>query len=369
MSNYDIKATAFVFVHEKLTPIIGKPDHSSITTIKKQVYANAYNNPCNLGGGDFGYLGLIMTANKYAEQFPSGNPVIPFAKPGALDATATDEEKKAHAQQLLDLRTMDALLKKQVLAAIDHIYLSSIENDLTGFATCTTKDILEHITKQYDIIDYDALQANRELLDAPWNFTEPIHMLWTRINNCKRFATAGKSEIDDMTAMQATYKVLKQTGVFATHVVIWKQKPENEWDLDEFKKFFDEADRERIAMTAKEAGYTGNKPSEKTSYANAVTNGTTAKSTSNENESTGTNTTTKASPKFLMFGDKKIWYCWSHGGSLSQQHTSMTCTNPLPGHVKHATWINMCGGCGDHIWAKQNKYFKKKGTETESTGN
>ena len=72
----DIKATTFVFPHEILTPIVGKPTHETVKLLRKEAYANAYENECTLGGGDNGYLGLIMPANEYRDiQIKAGTAV------------------------------------------------------------------------------------------------------------------------------------------------------------------------------------------------------------------------------------------------------------------------------------------------------
>jgi hypothetical protein len=37
-------------------------------------------------------------------------------------------------------------------------------------------------------------------------------------------------------------------------------------------------------------------------------------------------------------------YCWTHGSTANNTHTSATCRNKAPGHVDHATWRNKQGG-------------------------
>ena len=55
-----------LFQYERLTRILGKPDFLSLTTIEKQIKANAMAVCSNLGGGNHGHLGLVITPQKYA---------------------------------------------------------------------------------------------------------------------------------------------------------------------------------------------------------------------------------------------------------------------------------------------------------------
>jgi hypothetical protein len=336
MSSIDIKATSFVFPHETLTPIIGKPTHDTVNLLRKELYANAFGNECTLGGGDNGYLGIIMPNDKYLKQ-QAVNPV-PFEKPDPPDPTEPDAIKKSINQKILDYKAMEAHLKRQILAAIEREYIEALDDDSVGFARITAKALLEYIVVKYDVITFAELSTNREKLSDTWDSSEPIHRLWSRTQQIQRFAEAGNKPIDDDTAMHALLSVLQKTGVFTTHITIWNQKPQNTWTMREFQDFFDAADKEQLLHTSKEAGYANAvKSVTKTVSANAAINNT-------------------DHDKFVMvFGDKKIYYCWSHGGSTNANHTSKTCNNPKNGHVNLATWDNTCGGCTDLMISAQNK--------------
>ena len=342
--SFDIKATTFVFPHETLTKIKGKPTHESVKLLRKELYANAYENECTLGGGDNGYLRIIMPNDNYAKlQTDMGiETPVPFTKPNVPSATANDIETKTINQQRLDHKAMEGHLKKQIIDAFDHEreYIEAIDDDSMGFAKFTPKALLAYITNKYDVITYSELNANREDLDATWDSSEPIHRLWSRTQKVQRFAKAGKKEIDDDTIMHALLTVLKKTGVFATHITIWKQQPEHTWTLKAFQAFFDEADKERNEHTSKEAG-----------YANAVKTGT----KTNTQSANAATTNDEHDGTYLTFKGKKVYYCWSHGGNTNANHTSMTCNRPNNGHINTATWDNMCGGCSDMLISYQNK--------------
>jgi hypothetical protein len=342
-----MKATTFVFPHETLTKIDGIPTHESMTLIRKELYANAYANECTLGGGDNGYLGLIMPTEKYIQLQRDNNVTRPieFKQPDPPDPTASATVITTTSKIILDCKTMEAQLKQQLLAAVDREYLNALDDDCMGLGQVKAKALLAFMEKKYDIITYDEIIANRAKLDEPWDASEPIHKLWSRTLKVQRFATAGKKPIDDDTAMHALLNVLKDTGVFMTHITIWKQKPVNTWTMSAFQEFFDEANRERDTHTAKEAG-----------YANAVKTG--PKSTT-ERANIATSDTGIAHDKYIMtFGNQKVYYCWSHGGGTNAKHTSATCNRPKSGHINLATWDNTCGGCTDILISQQNKNYR-----------
>ena len=289
----DIKATTFVFPHEILTPIVGKPTHETVKLLRKEAYANAYENECTLGGGDNGYLGLIMPANEYRDiQIKAGTTVASdFIKPIPPDPAANATIISSTNKKILDYKAMEGHLKRQILAAVEREYIESLDDDSVGFARITAKALLEFIVQKYDVITYHELVTNREKLSETWDPSEPIHRLWSRVQQVQRYAAAGLKPIDDNDAMHALLEVLQKTGIFAMHITIWKQKPENTWTMHAFQEFFDEANKERHLHTSKEAG-----------YANAVKKGTPT------NKASANAATDKAyDGTYVMLGDKKIF--------------------------------------------------------------
>ena len=55
----------------QLTPIVGELTYTTLKTIKDQLKANASSIPTTLGGGNHGYLGLILSPATYATISPT----------------------------------------------------------------------------------------------------------------------------------------------------------------------------------------------------------------------------------------------------------------------------------------------------------
>jgi hypothetical protein len=333
MSFANIKADTFIFPHATLTPIAGEPTHATIKTLKSELYANARHNLTTLGGGNLGYMGILMTAADYAKlQTDAGNPNpdafdIPAA-PAALTAASTDIEKsdfQEAKQHRANCNAMEALLQQQIIAAIDAKYIKKIKNATFGFACIKCERILQHIITTYDKITPEDMLLNQEALGAPFDCNNPIVDLWERIDECQQFAIDGGAPIHDVMVMVTILKVIKETGQFTTFVAHWNRMKDPK-TLDEFTEYFTDCDTERKLQTAKEAGYHS------------------ANNTKTITPSTAIISTTNA-PSHIICNDHKVYYCHTHGGTLNSKHTSATCSNPGPNHVRNSSWTNPCNGC------------------------
>ena len=52
------------FIHKVITKVVGKPTRDEIKRVLEQAQENAAAVPCELGGGNHGYLGITMTATE-----------------------------------------------------------------------------------------------------------------------------------------------------------------------------------------------------------------------------------------------------------------------------------------------------------------
>ena len=303
----DIKTTNFVFSHIKLTEIEDKPTNATITILKQEVYANAIGNECTLGCGNFGYLGLIMPEADYrAKQIAIAPDDIfsPFNKP-IVDPTADDATQKEDERKLRDYKAMDIVLKQQILSAIDTSYITRLKDAEVGYAAVTAKQILQHLITKYGTITFEDLAKNTEVLNEPWNSEKPICTLWDRIMECQRIAIAGGVTIDDKVAMYTALNLLKDTGLFSSYILNWRQANpiQAAWTMAAFQEYFDRADEDRKQnITTKDAGFHG------ANAAVTTTKNETKKDTAKQEGATRT-TTNFVDPDT----GKKIYYCWSHG--------------------------------------------------------
>ena len=96
------------FANPSLTPIQGEPDADTLITLKNQLKANASSVPSNLGGGNHGHLGLVLSPATYA--LLANTPFATPAHPGALvippgtTAAMSTVLREQHTELMRDFR-------------------------------------------------------------------------------------------------------------------------------------------------------------------------------------------------------------------------------------------------------------------------
>jgi len=176
----------FTLPHPKLTPIVGTPTNTTVKLLTKEVYANAHAVPSTRGGGGHGHIGMIMTPQAY--QTLAGTafqlPVHPGNSP-TIPATQTQYQiaegvrlYKATIAKLSLAASLREELKKQILAAVDRLYLTILEDTTFGFSEVTVLDMLTHLSTTYSTITRNDLERNRASIATLWSPSDPIKTLW-----------------------------------------------------------------------------------------------------------------------------------------------------------------------------------------------
>ena len=86
-TNIDYVHTSFQY--PVLTKVLDTPTYALLKHIKDEMKANATNVQCNLGGGKYGHLGLVLTPAEYATV--STTPYVRPVHPGANAAPAATQ--------------------------------------------------------------------------------------------------------------------------------------------------------------------------------------------------------------------------------------------------------------------------------------
>ena len=83
MTSTRIDYATTYFPHSSTTPIRGEPSYKSLKKLKNELRANASSVDSDLGGGDHGYLGLVLSETEYRRICPD-DPFEPPEFPGPL---------------------------------------------------------------------------------------------------------------------------------------------------------------------------------------------------------------------------------------------------------------------------------------------
>ena len=128
------------FEHKSLTRIIGEPTLSRLHLMLLQLKANISSIPSTLGGGQHGYIGVILSPVTYAT-LNHMQPFEPPIHPGILQVNLPAMQyeialaKTLHNESICTFHSyllIQRALVQQVLKVIDEKYVSSLRNRITG---------------------------------------------------------------------------------------------------------------------------------------------------------------------------------------------------------------------------------------------
>ena len=178
-------ATESTFMNKFDFPVLTK-DHTlnftALKTIKDEVKANALSIHSDLGGGTFGYLGLVLTAAEYALVSPVPfvrhvNPPPLFIPPGTLQHVANGmrADRKEARQLFKEMTNLEQTLIHQLTQAIPSAYLRSFRNRHSNSIQTTLPVLFASLFRTYGKIPENELQSAEQTLRAKvYDITEPL---------------------------------------------------------------------------------------------------------------------------------------------------------------------------------------------------
>jgi hypothetical protein len=367
---------------------------------------------------DLGYLGMIVTAATYQRYSENGvrytPPVDPgpapvYTAPAAPRATRNNDNEATAAERqsvvtngLLEHQTLSkqhernketwtahkaaqTALRNLITNNIDEMYIASFNDDVTGFTRARPKQLLDAIKERYATVTENDLDANEELLRAPWDYATSIESLFNRTEDCKLYAEAGNEPISEQRLMRCTFLSIKNTGLFNMACDQWNEVPVQDKSWAEFKKFFAAENKKIKNHTAGDVGlaqeemanaiidltstlvnckaeiatlkdeiHNARQPPAQHNAApvNAVQPARKVKIPAAEQPAANPN----RDSRIQGYNDRgyPISYCWSCGITGNLAHSSATCKSPLEGHQKESTLNNKMGG-NERTYAQTQK--------------
>ena len=359
------------FPHQ-LTKITGIPTFATLTNLRNQLKANAASVPTTRGGGEHGYLGIVLSDAIYntisntpwtVANHPGINPVVPPAATAHTTARIVREHTE-NMRQWREYQNVESALKKQLTNAIEPIYLRAIRNRHTGYANQTLRQILHYLFTAYGSLQPNELQLNQSKLQEPWDPNTPFELLIDQIEECMEIADAGGQPFTPTQIINTAYTLVFNTGMYFDECKTWRQLPNNDKTWTQFKTHFLEAQKDlRLQQqTTQQAGFHANFASTHNANETATALANLAEATASDREAFAALVTTNSNlTKQLTEALEEIKklkkrlnnrrapepnnnYCWTHGYSVHKNHTSATCRNPAEGHQREATRDNPMGG-------------------------
>ena len=269
LTNYDFRNTHFEIKHP--TKISKQPDFESLTTLYDQIKRCAQNVPSNNGGGNYGHLGLVVTATDY--QLVS---IVPFnrpANPGEFTIPAhpqggnyTADEikvmKNIHDDEVREyekVNQVEAALKQFIVEAIEEDYLLDLRNTLTGKLEGSIVYIMTQLFATYaKITAQSVLEKHLALVNTTYDPASPISKIFAKAQDYQKYASAFGDTVTANHLITICYNIFRKTGKFNSALQKWNEKNTADKTWDNFKQHFREASivlKEFDGTTTGEAGY------------------------------------------------------------------------------------------------------------------
>ena len=169
VTNGPIDYATTYFEKAVLTKISGRPDYKALHELFKELKANAASVMSDLGGGMYGHLGLLLTPVAYLRLTP--HPYVRPAMPAALviphgttnhEAIRLREEWQEEKRLFRETIDIEKTLIKQLVEAIDPVYLADLRNPVTNSITMPLADVMTHLFTRYGEVTQATLDVAAE---------------------------------------------------------------------------------------------------------------------------------------------------------------------------------------------------------------
>jgi hypothetical protein len=153
--------------------------------------------------------------------------------------------------------TVEQAFKKQIITALEPLYLEIINNDMVGFTNTTARDMLDHLFFSYGSITDVDLEHNWENMCKSWYIQQPVESILNNIQDCVYYAESGGIAISEAQKLQTEYAKIFATGIFHSSFRHWNGRIPAEQTWNAFKTHFAISYRQHKQMQDKTAAASG----------------------------------------------------------------------------------------------------------------
>ena len=233
------------FEYPVLTKISGKPDYESLKAIKNELKANAGKVQCDLGGGNNGHLGLILTDEEYARV--SNTPYVRPVHPGPVapvgttqyQSTILRDEHKENIRLYREANAVEEALLKQLSSALPDLYLKQYRNKYSNKITTPLRTILRDLfTTHGAISDEELLERETTLRARVFEIQEPLNALYQAVEDLQELAIASSSPFTDKQLVGLGLQLIKNMNDYEKARGEWLNKDPADKTWNNFKIHF-----------------------------------------------------------------------------------------------------------------------------------
>ena len=256
MTSHHVDYVTTYFPHKIPTQIQGEPSYKDLKRLKMELRANASSVESNLGGGDHGYLGLVLTDAEYltVPGVGAGNAFIAPAYPGALNipATATaieamevKEQHRDSARHYRQCQNVEKSLQSHLQKTIDSKYIDAFIDDDTALLNADIPDILEHLFIRYGQVTGEDVKAMETTVNKTvFSPADPLVMIWNPVEKLRKLAIQANLPYTSQQLIELAMQLIRNTHDFEKAIGEWNAKNPTDKTWTNLKLHFGNAQKE-----------------------------------------------------------------------------------------------------------------------------
>ena len=223
--------------------------NKALKRLKLELQANASSVETDLGGGEHGYLGLVLTDQEYAT-IPDTQPFAPPMHPGPLNTpkNATPIQalnlKDQHSEErrlYLECKNVEKALMRHMQDAIEEKHLESLVDEHTNLISGDMPTVLEYLFYNCGKVRSDEVaQKEAEVMSLTWQPSEPMVLLTRPLEQLQKLATQAGMPCADNQILQKGLQLMRNANDFECALTQWEDKANADKTWSNFKSHFHE---------------------------------------------------------------------------------------------------------------------------------
>ena len=188
-STSNIDYALLYFKYKNPSPINSEPTYNSLKWLKTELRANASSVDTDLGGGDHGYLGLVLSDVEYARINPQPAAFVAPNFPGALvidpafTAVQAVQARESHAEEMAlyrECKNVEKALLRHIQTAVEDKFLEFMVDDDTGLIEEDIPTVLDYLFLNYGkVSSVEVKEQESEVLNLQFSPADPrISIFW-----------------------------------------------------------------------------------------------------------------------------------------------------------------------------------------------
>ena len=221
------------FQHKVQTRVHGQPTYETLQTLATEIKANAASVPSTLGGGQYGHLGLVLSADRYATLAttvawvtpPNPGPFAPPAGTGPQIEAAKDVWRELKLAFHLCQATEKALIA-QIVDSIDSIYLRALLNRVTGQYSTDIRAVLMHLFATHGKITPQQVKAKEmSTFNMHYDISLPVDTVFNAIDDLADLAEHALSPMSPQQMIDIAYVIFARHPILQQDLRLWNRRP------------------------------------------------------------------------------------------------------------------------------------------------